>query len=267
MAKESKVSVSGRRVGYDAGVGDKYPMMVYRPDTSGAGGAPIGTPVHYSMRIKEDHGNAHLKTKAHWIIGTVPPPKEGKKRTFVAGRKWIHNGFVRYWGFVKWAGKRHYGWIDGLHLEKKKHKTALKVGSYDAYRKKVKRMMTRAWRYRKQYEGDPRNAYPVAALLKTDRDELLLYSNPVESSDYVVDRVPHPKDGKKRRLWFWVLAILAPSVAFTVTFFLLAPTKKVEYDKFMSALPIGTGIGFVLYVALGFVFSRMFKHGKMGCWF
>lgn len=204
MAKESKVSVSGRRVGYDAGVGDKYPMMVYRPDTSGAGGAPIGTPVHYSMRIKEDHGNAHLKTKAHWIIGTVPPPKEGKKRTFVAGRKWIHNGFVRYWGFVKWAGKRHYGWIDGLHLEKKKHKTALKVGSYDAYRKKVKRMMTRAWRYRKQYEGDPRNAYPVAALLKTDRDELLLYSNPVESSDYVVDRVPHPKDGKKRRGGFQI---------------------------------------------------------------
>ncbi len=77
----------------------------------------------------------------------------------------------------------------------------------------------------------------------------------------------NPKDGKKRRLWFWVLAILAPSVAFTVTFFLLAPTKKVEYDRFMSALPIGTGIGFVLYVALGFVFSRMFKHGKMGNWF
>ncbi|MBK7383846.1 MAG: hypothetical protein IPI81_11040 [Flavobacteriales bacterium] len=77
----------------------------------------------------------------------------------------------------------------------------------------------------------------------------------------------NPKDAKKRRMWFWVLGILAPAVAFTVGFFLLAPTKKVEYDNFMSALPIGTGIGFALYVVLGFVFSRMFKHGKMGNWF
>lgn len=77
----------------------------------------------------------------------------------------------------------------------------------------------------------------------------------------------NPKDAKKRRLWFWVLGILAPAVAFTAGFFLLAPTKKVQYDEFMAALPIGAAIGFALYVVVGFLLSRMFRHGKMGAWF
>ena len=79
----------------------------------------------------------------------------------------------------------------------------------------------------------------------------------------------NPKDKKKRRIWFWLLAILNPIITFCVGFFAIAPGIKVPtlHSKFMLALGIGTAIGFVLYVVLGFVMSKIFKNGKIGHWF
>jgi hypothetical protein len=35
----------------------------------------------------------------------------------------------------------------------------------------------------------------------------------------------------------------------------------------MAALPIATAVGFVLYIILGFVLSKVFQKGKIGNWF
>jgi hypothetical protein len=35
----------------------------------------------------------------------------------------------------------------------------------------------------------------------------------------------------------------------------------------MAALPIATAVGFVVYVLLGFILSKIFKNGKLGNWF
>jgi uncharacterized membrane protein len=77
----------------------------------------------------------------------------------------------------------------------------------------------------------------------------------------------HPKDPKKRKMWFWTFAILNPLLFFTLSLLLLAPADQAEHDDFMSALPIATAIGFVLYIVLGFIMSKLFKNGKIGNWF
>jgi preprotein translocase subunit SecY len=77
----------------------------------------------------------------------------------------------------------------------------------------------------------------------------------------------NPTDPRRRKIWFWVLGILNPILYYCIAAFVMAPTNKVQYNKWMDSLPIATGIGFVLYILLGFVLSRMFKNGKLGNWF
>jgi hypothetical protein len=50
----------------------------------------------------------------------------------------------------------------------------------------------------------------------------------------------------------------------------LAPNPdndQLVYDDYMASLPIAAGVGFVVYVVLGFVLSKVFKNGKLGNWF
>lgn len=80
----------------------------------------------------------------------------------------------------------------------------------------------------------------------------------------------NPKDPAKRKMWFWIIAILNPIMWLFVGVFLIAPNPdndQMVYDDFMSLLPITAGIGFVVYVVLGFVLSKVFKNGKIGNWF
>lgn len=78
----------------------------------------------------------------------------------------------------------------------------------------------------------------------------------------------NPKDPQKRKMWFWILAILNPVVIFLLGYFVFKPEANVMIvNKYITALGIGTGIGFVLYIILGFVLSKMFKNGKLGHWF
>ena len=39
------------------------------------------------------------------------------------------------------------------------------------------------------------------------------------------------------------------------------------YDDYMAIVPIATAVGFVVYIIIGFVLSKMFKNGKLGHWF
>ena len=80
----------------------------------------------------------------------------------------------------------------------------------------------------------------------------------------------NPQDPKKRKLWFWIMAIINPVVFFLLGAFVLAPVAdedQMVYDAYMGALPIAAAVGFVAYIIIGFVLSKMFKHGKIGNWF
>jgi sulfoxide reductase heme-binding subunit YedZ len=77
-----------------------------------------------------------------------------------------------------------------------------------------------------------------------------------------------PKDPARRRAWFWILAILNPAVVFLSGYFLFKPDANVMIlNRYTHALSIGTGIGFVGYILLGFILSKVFKKGKIGHWF
>jgi sulfoxide reductase heme-binding subunit YedZ len=80
----------------------------------------------------------------------------------------------------------------------------------------------------------------------------------------------NPQDPKKRKIWFWIMAIINPVIFFVLAAFVLAPVAdddQMVYDEYMAALPIAAAVGFVVYVVLGFVLSKMFKNGKLGNWF
>jgi sulfoxide reductase heme-binding subunit YedZ len=47
----------------------------------------------------------------------------------------------------------------------------------------------------------------------------------------------------------------------------MAPSNRSDNEDWMDSLPIALAIGFVIYIVLGFVLSKMFKNGKLGNWF
>lgn len=77
-----------------------------------------------------------------------------------------------------------------------------------------------------------------------------------------------PKDAQKRRTWFWVLALLNPVVIFLLGYCLFKPDANIMVvNRYISALGIGTAIGFFIYLIIGFILSKIFKNGKLGHWF
>jgi sulfoxide reductase heme-binding subunit YedZ len=79
----------------------------------------------------------------------------------------------------------------------------------------------------------------------------------------------NPKDPQSRRTWFWILAILNPAVTYLLGYFIFWPTdaNRMVLNNYLTALSIGTAIGFVLYILLGFILSKVFTNGKIGHWF
>ena len=79
----------------------------------------------------------------------------------------------------------------------------------------------------------------------------------------------NPKDPGKRRMWFWIFAVLGPVAFFLYNLFSVIPTikKGPALDKFGVTHIIGTAIILVGYVVIGFVLSKMMKRGKLGNWF
>ncbi|MFD0749195.1 hypothetical protein ACFQZS_03515 [Mucilaginibacter calamicampi] len=77
-----------------------------------------------------------------------------------------------------------------------------------------------------------------------------------------------PKDASKRRRWFWTIAALNPAVIFLLGYYVFKPTANIMVvNRYVHALSIGTAVGFVLYILLGFVLSKIYKNGKVGHWF
>lgn len=78
-----------------------------------------------------------------------------------------------------------------------------------------------------------------------------------------------PKDPQKRKMWFWILAVLNPIITFLVGYFVFMPKDagRMATHEYLQALSIGTGVGFILYILLGFLLSKLFRTGKIGNWF
>jgi len=77
----------------------------------------------------------------------------------------------------------------------------------------------------------------------------------------------NPKDPGKRKMWFWIYAILNPVIFYDLAAFVMAPSNRRELEQWNDSLPIAVGVGFVVYIILGFVLSKVFKNGKLGNWF
>ena len=79
---------------------------------------------------------------------------------------------------------------------------------------------------------------------------------------------PDLTDVSKRKLWFWVLAILCPIITFGITFAIYCGIKgKSAQNMYMTAMCISAVVSFVIYVVLGFIAAKTNKNGKLVNWF
>jgi len=79
----------------------------------------------------------------------------------------------------------------------------------------------------------------------------------------------NPKDPGKRKMWFWLMGIIGTIASLLFGFFFYYYPENNSYAKgqLITAIGIGTGICFVVYIVLGFILSKIFKNGKLGNWF
>jgi sulfoxide reductase heme-binding subunit YedZ len=76
-----------------------------------------------------------------------------------------------------------------------------------------------------------------------------------------------PQDPKKRRICFWIFAIINPILFTSMAYFAMAPSNRRDLETWNDSVPMAIGIGFIVYIILGFVLSKIFKNGKLGNWF
>jgi sulfoxide reductase heme-binding subunit YedZ len=78
-----------------------------------------------------------------------------------------------------------------------------------------------------------------------------------------------PKDPAKRKMWFWVIGILAPvaNLLFGLFVYYFPQGNSYAKSKLITAIGIGSAITFIVYLLLGFILSKLFKNGKLGNWF
>lgn len=78
-----------------------------------------------------------------------------------------------------------------------------------------------------------------------------------------------PKDPAKRKMWFWVMGVLAPvaNLLFGLFIYYFPEGNSFAKSKLISAIGIGSAVTFIVYLLVGFILSKMFKNGKLGHWF
>lgn len=79
----------------------------------------------------------------------------------------------------------------------------------------------------------------------------------------------NPKDPAKRKMWFWIMAVLSSfsNLLFGLMSYYYPENNAYAKSQLITAIGIGTGLCLILYIVLGFVLSKMFKNGKLGNWF
>jgi sulfoxide reductase heme-binding subunit YedZ len=77
-----------------------------------------------------------------------------------------------------------------------------------------------------------------------------------------------PRDPKKRKTWFWILAFANPAMIYLLGYFVFRPDANIMIvNNYITALSIGTVAGFLIYLVAGFILSKVFRNGKLGHWF
>jgi sulfoxide reductase heme-binding subunit YedZ len=79
----------------------------------------------------------------------------------------------------------------------------------------------------------------------------------------------NPKDPQQRKMWFWVMGVLCAisNLLFGLFYYYFPTNSSFAKAKFMTAIGASTGLCFLLYILIGFLLAKMFKHGKLGNWF
>ena len=80
----------------------------------------------------------------------------------------------------------------------------------------------------------------------------------------------NPKDDNKRRIVFWVFAILNPIIYWLLAYFYLAPDPEESrraYNRFIEVIPRDMLIGVISYIIVGIIISKFAVTGKLGHWF
>ena len=78
----------------------------------------------------------------------------------------------------------------------------------------------------------------------------------------------NPQDKRKRKIWFWILAILCPIAIIGICYFAVYNGIRIpsRQDAYLAAMGISSGIFFIAFVICGFVLSKAFPHGKLASW-
>jgi len=79
----------------------------------------------------------------------------------------------------------------------------------------------------------------------------------------------NPKDPGKRKMWFWIFAILGPISVYLYNFIMVIPNIRPgpAEGAFGSTNLIATLIVLVSYILIGFILAKTMKRGKLGNWF
>ena len=79
----------------------------------------------------------------------------------------------------------------------------------------------------------------------------------------------NPKDPRKRKITFWILAVLTPVIFYMYNLFLVIPNikKAPATAKFFTTSAITPVISLVTFIVLGVILSKIFKTKKIGNWF
>lgn len=80
---------------------------------------------------------------------------------------------------------------------------------------------------------------------------------------------PNDPGTTSRRIWFWVLCVLAVIVGFVINFFAVAGNITVPslHTKYLLHSSIAAGVALVLYILFGVIVSKLFPKAKVGTWF
>jgi len=89
------------------------------------------------------------------------------------------------------------------------------------------------------------------------------------SSQISFERGANPKDPRKRRITFWILAVITPVIFYMYNLFLVIPNikKGPALAKFFNTSAIAPVISLVTFIVLGVILSKIFKTKKIGNWF
>lgn len=111
-------------------------------------------------------------------------------------------------------------------------------------------------------ETTPITAYIVSACVM-----IVLFLISTIIANMIAHR-PGGGDITKRRIWFWVLGVLTPVIAFAINFYISTdievPTTKTTY---LTQSGIASAVSLVIYILIGFILSKLFNRTKLGTWF